>query len=231
MSWLKDNALGLLGIGGDLFGASASAKAIKAQNESNERIARENRQFQERMSSTAHQRAYKDLKAAGLNPILAAGSQASSPGGSTATMQNTAAPYEGIGSKAMQSLYSAKQLKLMDSQDWNQRAQAAQADAQGTLASNNAYLARVRGNHEHYMTQLDQKLYNGKFGDVMRAMQLGGAPAAGMVTAAGISSAKGIVNAYRAAQKRGQIRQTFRTDRKGTSVTESRTIPRRKYEK
>lgn len=69
---------GLLGtIAGGLF----ASRGARRQREWDARQAQLNRDFQERMSNTAVQRRMADLAAAGINPILAARWDASSPGG------------------------------------------------------------------------------------------------------------------------------------------------------
>lgn len=92
----------------DPFSAAALLGAGSAfvSNIWNAREARKNREFQERMSSSAHQREVADLRAAGINPMLSRmGSGASTPGGDRAEMQD-------VGSKAV----SAAQLVLMKRQ-------------------------------------------------------------------------------------------------------------------
>lgn len=81
------------------------------------REARENRRFQERMSSTAHTREVNDLRRAGLNPMMSMrGGGASTPSGSTPQFENPAAGYT---SAANARRLLEAQIKLLNAQEQN----------------------------------------------------------------------------------------------------------------
>lgn len=74
-----------------VIGGLLGNKGQEDANQQNAQIAKDNRDFQERMSNTSYQRAVGDMQKAGLNPMLAySQGGASTPSGSTTHIGNAA---------------------------------------------------------------------------------------------------------------------------------------------
>lgn len=82
---------GLLSIGGSILSGILGKEGQEDANAANWHQAQANRDWQERMSNTAYQRAVTDMKTAGLNPMLAysQGGATTPSGGVGQPMQNT----------------------------------------------------------------------------------------------------------------------------------------------
>lgn len=110
-------AAGIAGAGLGFFGQ-------QQQDKRNVALARENREWQERMANTAHQREMADLKKAGINPMLRHMSGAATPTGDRAEVGD---PVGKGAASAMEAMMMRAQLSLLREQAGLTRDQAAKA--------------------------------------------------------------------------------------------------------
>lgn len=147
------------GLAGDLLGASAARSGQAEANRTNLQIAREQMGFQREMSDTAWQRSVKDMKLAGVNPMLAfmKGGASTPPGATTRVESETGVSSQimaNSGTRLAQNLALGLQMKQAEASARKTNAEAALLEAEVPYSAGNAHTRSLKLSEE--LTRLGQ---------------------------------------------------------------------------